>query len=293
MSTSERTNDLGTASGSGGPELYVAAVQMHSTKDLNENLEKILGHIKALADQGIQAAAFPECALPGYYRDALTTVDPGALEQAEGRIRAACRDAGLAIVLGTCTPLADKLYNSASVIGADGEEIERYHKVQLAGEQWFTPGDHVAVFELAGAPSSVIICHDSRYPELVRLPVLAGARVVYYVSNESGVKQERKIDPYRAQIQARAVENTVYIVHANAPVDPDVPYGGSHGQSRIVAPDGNILDEAGQFSEAVVSARIDLARASGNLGTRSLRSDLLRTWWEQGRDLVVDRRGDS
>jgi predicted amidohydrolase len=281
------------APGGGGPELHVAAVQMHSGRDLRQNLEKILAHVRTLGAQGVQAAALPECALPGYYKDTLTTVDPGALEKAEAEIRAACREASLSLVLGTCTPLAGTLYNSASVIDAQGNEIERYHKVQLAGEEWFTPGDHLPLFALAQVPSSVIICHDSRYPELVRLPVLAGARVVYYISNESGVKYEHKVGPYRAQVQARAVENTVYVVQANAPVDPDVPYGGSHGQSRIVAPDGNIVAEASLFAEEVVSATIDLSRASGNLGTRSLRSDLLRAWWEQGRSLVVDRRPKS
>ena len=45
--------------------------------------------------------------------------------------------------------------------------------------------------------------------------------------------------PVRAQIQARAVENGVYIVHANAPANDDTT--GSHGQSRVIAPDGNLL----------------------------------------------------
>jgi predicted amidohydrolase len=94
--------------------------------------------------------------------------------------------------------------------------LERYHKVQLA-ESWPEPGDPLPVFQEDGVPCSIIICHDERYPELVRLPVLVGARVVFYLSHESGVRAESKINPYRAQIQARAVENTIYVIHANAP----------------------------------------------------------------------------
>ena len=109
-------------------------------------------------------------------------------------------------------------------------------------------------------PCSIIICHDERYPELVRLPVLAGARVVFYLSHESGVRQEHKIGPYRAQIQARAVENTVYVVHANAPANDDL--SGSHGQSRVIAPDGTIVEEASMFGEEVVVADLEPGRAT-------------------------------
>ena len=59
----------------------------------------------------------------------------------------------------------------------------------LAGEKWATPGNHIAFFELEGVPSTVIICHDERYPELVRLPAIQVVRVVYY-SCESAMAEE-------------------------------------------------------------------------------------------------------
>ncbi|MDR3633361.1 MAG: carbon-nitrogen hydrolase family protein, partial [Isosphaeraceae bacterium] len=129
-------------------------------------------------------------------------------------------------------------------------------------------------------PCSIIICHDERYPELVRLPVLAGARVVFYLSHESGPRQERKVGPYRAQIQARAVENTVHVVHANAPANEDLT--GSHGQSRVIAPDGNIVKEASVFEEEVVVSNLDLSLATAANAKRSLTAGPLSRWWEEG-----------
>jgi predicted amidohydrolase len=129
-------------------------------------------------------------------------------------------------------------------------------------------------------PCSVIICHDERYPELVRLPVLAGAKVIFYISHESGLGSEHKINPYRAQVQARAVENTVYVVQANAPANQDL--SGSHGQSRIIAPDGNIMHEASIFEEDVVSAALDLRKATRNNATNTLKRGPFRDWWEDG-----------
>ena len=173
----------------------------------------------------------------------------------------------------------DRLYNSAVVITPHGEILARYHKVQLA-ESWPVAGEELLVFKIDGVPASIIICHDERYPELVRLPVLAGARLVFYVSHESGLDKESKIAPYRAQIQARAVENTVYVVQANAPANPDAT--GSHGQSRLIAPDGNLIEEASMFGEEVISATLDMEKATGHQAQQSIERGPLGDWWRAG-----------
>jgi len=131
-----------------------------------------------------------------------------------------------------------------------------------------------------GHPCSIIICHDERYPELVRLPVLAGAKVIFYISHESVVLQESKIGPYRAQIQARAVENNVFIVQSNAPANPDA--SGSHGQSRIIAPDGNIINEAYIYTEEVLYANLDISKVTRGNALKSLTRGPLQDWWKEG-----------
>jgi predicted amidohydrolase len=274
-------------SGMSASSLKVAAVQMRSSRDLDRNIACILGHLCRLAEEGVQVAVFPECALTGYFEDVVSQSAAERLAEAERRVADACRESGIYGVVGTPHRDGDWLYNSAVVIDPFGRIIERYHKIQLA-EPWPTPGDHLSVFRVEGVPCSIIICHDERYPELVRLPVLAGARVIFYLSHESGLRQESKIGPYRAQIQARAVENTVYVVHANAPANDDL--SGSHGQSRIVAPDGNIVQEASMFAEEVVTADLDLRRATGENARRSLDRGPLADWWREGvkRVRIVD-----
>ncbi|MDB5350075.1 MAG: Nitrilase/cyanide hydratase and apolipoprotein N-acyltransferase [Planctomycetota bacterium] len=259
--------------------LKVAAVQFRSSRDLDENVTRIRGHIRRLAGEGVRVAVFPECALTGYFEDLAKATTADRLAGAERKVADACREAKIYAVVGTPHRDGERLYNSATVFDPSGKVIERYHKVQLA-ETWPTPGDHLSVFRVDGVPCSIIICHDERYPELVRLPVLAGARVVFYVSHESGVRQESKIGPYRAQIQARAVENTVYVVHANAPADEDTT--GSHGQSRVVAPDGNVVHEASMFGEESVVEDLNLSRATAANALNSLGRGPLSKWWEEG-----------
>jgi predicted amidohydrolase len=130
-----------------------------------------------------------------------------------------------------------------------------------------------------------MICHDERYPELVRLPAIQGARIVYYISHESGLREETKLAPYRAQLMARAVENGVFIVSANAPASPK-DLSGSHGQSRIISSDGNVVKEAGFFGEDVLTGTLTVK--PGTL--RRPLDELMADWWRQGVDTMMKNR---
>ena len=261
------------------PTLTIAAVQMRSSRDLQENVTAIASRIRTCASNGADVVVFPECALSGYFEDAIAQLTSEQLTRAEEALAHACREADVYAIVGSPWRAGGKVFNSALVIAPTGKVIERYHKIQLA-EQWPEAGDHMSVFNVRGVPCSIIICHDERYPELVRLPVLAGAQVIFYISHESGLREEHKIGPYRAQIQARAVENTVYVVQANAPANKDT--SGSHGHSRIIAPDGNIISEASIFGEDVLTAKLDVAKATRSNARNSIKRGPLRDWWEAG-----------
>jgi predicted amidohydrolase len=260
--------------------LRVAAIQFRSTRHLAENVARIRHCLERAKADGARVAVFPECALSGYFEpEHFQQLAAEELLEAERQVSSACRELDIYAIIGAPTRDGSRLLNSGLVIDPQGRVVERYHKLQLA-ESWPEEGDHLSVFPIDDVRCSIIICHDERYPELVRLPVLAGARVVFYISHESGLRAEHKIDPYRAQIQARAVENTVYVVQANAPANADAT--GSHGQSRIIAPDGRIVEEASIFGEDVVAADLDLSLATGAMAQKSLRRGPLGDWWAEG-----------
>jgi predicted amidohydrolase len=259
---------------------------LRSSFDVTKNAEAIVRHLEKLADQQVQVAAFPECALTGYTSEAAFNIDDAAVERAEQRIAQTCARRKIAAVVGTVNRAGGKLYNVALVINSKGEVVERYGKLQLAGERWATPGNHMSLFELEGVQSTVIVCHDERYPEFVRLPALAGARVVYYISHESGMKQEHKLSGYRAQMMARAVENNMIAVAANAPGNV-ADNSGSHGQSRIIAADGNVLEEASIYGEDVLVRTVKVE--PGRL-TRPLEG-VTADWWRRGLEQLLRERG--
>jgi predicted amidohydrolase len=267
-----------------GAEVRVAAVQFRSSFDIGSNCQRIISTLKRLAAQGVKVAVFPECALTGYQKGPVVSASASEIASAERAIQDTCRTTGIAVVLGSVYKIHGHAYDTAVVIDSNGEVVERYGKLFLAGEQWATPGNHISFFDLAGIPSTVMICHDERYPELVRLPAIAGARVVYYISSESPLSDEQKLRPYRAQIMARAVENGVFVVQANTPSNPDST--GSHGQSRIVAPDGNVRQEASFFGDDVL---IDTLDTKPGVLLRPLNGPF-GTWWKQGLDAMLQAR---
>jgi predicted amidohydrolase len=270
----------GEKTAASGPTLRVAAVQMRSSADLRSNVAKIQALLADCAARQVKIAAFPECALSSYVRDVILALSAAELQAAEAEIMAACRRNRIAAIVGAPQRRDGQWFNTALIINARGELVARYDKVHLAGQdsawQCVSGAQPPPVFPIEGTRGSVMICHDSRFPEVCRLPVIAGARVVFYVSHEAALVKESKMGPYRAQVQARAVENNVFVVHANAPAD-DVRTG-SHGQSRIVAPDGNVIQEASQLQEEILVADLDVSQATAKWALDSLEGPA-GDWW--------------
>lgn len=288
--------------------LTVGTAQMRPDQPLKDILRKMTGFIEDAGNRGVDVVVFPEIAVPGYIPEKIVRTSNEEVESAERTIRESCKEHSVAAVFGRpyhCTS-TDRSYNTATLIGSEGEVVGRQHKLQLVDPDlgWSVPGTDLNVFKLLGVPVCAIICHDKRYPELVRLPVLAGARLVFYMSAEQwhddlpicaprdgerwdDERLTNEISVYRAQIQARAVENGVWIVKSNAAACREDPMQGSHGCSSVIDPTGAVKVEAGVFDEEMVTFKIDLREANATYAQRSLRPEFaLSDWWQQGLQIV-------
>jgi len=154
----------------------------------------------------------------------------------------------------------------------DGRPAHAYAKCQLTDldRKTFTPGDAVALFEIDDIAATAIICHERRYPELVRLAVMAGARILFHPNAglDTLPVSKTKRDG-RDGVDARAFENAIYYVFANS-VGPQGGRKWSAGDSKIVAPDRSRLALADNASEAVIVADLDLSKATGRYAAESL-----------------------
>ncbi len=275
-----------TARDQGVPKrsLHVVSVQMPITGDMNANRERICAGVKENAAKGARVVVFPETALSGLDQETIGKIDWARLDAAMASVADTAREQGVYVIYGCATRSSgERPFNSAVVLAPDGKEITRYHKCFPEG--WFEPGEHLALFEVDGIPCTVIVYHDNRFPELVRVPVLAGAKICFYISYEINSRDSAllKREGYRAQSIARAVENGIWWVQANG-VGPKRGQRLSLGNSVIVSPNGQVVAHAPQLKPATIRAAIDPAAAGRDDALEGLDGRALPGWWESAVD---------
>ena len=251
--------------------LRIAAVQLKFRRTLPENVELVCRFISQAARQGSDAVLFPECALTGYNVDfrrfARSEIESGLKAVADAARACRCN-----VLLGSPTFVRRRRFNSLVVIDRRGRETFRYHKIHLTPRdaKFFTPGNSVAFFRIDGVPCTAIICHERRYPELVRLPVMMGARVLFHPNaglDALAVSKAKRGG--RDGIAVRAFENQIFYVFANS-VGPQGGELWSAGDSKIVAPDSQVLALANNRDERLISAGLDLSLAGRKYAKESL-----------------------
>ncbi len=264
------------ATQAGAAQIKVACVQMRLRSSMAVNVSNTVTYIASEAAQGTRVIVFPECSLTDYGSEVLQIQQP-AIDSALAQVASACAANNVYAIVGTPYYEAGTRYNAAVVFGPDGTEVERYYKMHRA-EGWATNGNRLAMFRVDGVPATLFICHDERYPDLMRIPVFGGARIGFYISFESPASSGKNFN-YRCQIVGRAVENQSWVVSCNAPAGNDS--GDSHGQSRIIGPDGTVYQEAGE-TEAVIRHVIDTDQASNAWAQAGAAVPLLSEFWEEG-----------
>lgn len=274
-------------------KIKVGACQILTSKDIVLSTEKVIEKIKEASEKGIEILSFPEgalfgyCCEDGYWKNAR----PKWFEEAEKIISSTCKKSNIAVIVGSAHKENGNWLNSLAIFGRDGNLKYRYGKTFLAGEEWCVNNKcRLPVVNLSGIDCCFLICHDIRYPELVRLPAIAGAQICFFCSCESGLTAEHKLSAYRSMPISRATENGIYLVMANTPADPDDIKSpcSSHGNSKIINPDGNIIIESGFFTQEIISAEIDLSKADRWVAKRVLSEDtILHDWLQKGLDCVI------
>jgi predicted amidohydrolase len=262
--------------------LVVAAAQMKFRASITENVTWMTEVIHTSAGRGVELILFPECAVTGYHCD-FDAVSPSQVQAALQSISRAARTAGCHVLVGSPTYSDRNRFNSLVVFDRRGRKVFCYSKIHLTGRDalFFSPGNALAFFRVAGVQCTAIICHERRYPELVRLPVMLGAQIVFHPNaGLDSLPVSRGKRHGGDGIAVRAFENDVFYVFANS-VGPQGGGLWSAGDSKIVAPDSRVLALANNRDETVIQAELDLSRASRKYARDALRRPaFLRQHWQ-------------
>jgi predicted amidohydrolase len=264
--------------------LRVAAAQMKFRPTIEENIAVIDEMISAAAEAKCDVVLFPECALTGYNVD----FSKFSLLKVEGSVqivRALAKRRKINVILGSSTfGKKSQRFNSLVVIDRQGRETFRYHKIHLTARDatYFERGNALALFDIDGVPCTAIICHERRYPELVRLPVMMGAQIVFHANaGLDSLEISKAKRQGRDGIAIRAFENEIYYVFANS-VGPQGNGLWSAGDSKIVGPDMKTLALANNRDEMLVHAEVDLERSGRKYAIEALQEPaFLRPHWKR------------
>jgi len=250
--------------------MKIAAVQMVSTTQVDQNLDAARRLVAQAAGAGAQLVALPEyfCFMGRADRDKLALAEAPGDGPIQQTLADAAREHSLWLIGGTL-PIrsADpgRVLNANCVFAPDGTLAARYDKIHLFkydnGRESYDEG--IAI-QAGSAPVALrcgvlrvglSVCYDLRFPELYRSlmqPACDLLSVPAAFTHTTGQAH------WRLLLRARAVENQCYVVAA--------AQGGVHengrrtyGHSMIVDPWGEVVSVLAE-GEGVVLADVDPAR---------------------------------
>ena len=258
-----------------GP-VIVAAVQMVSSPNIEENLADAARLVAQAAGAGARVVALPEnVAIMGRdERDKVLVREPegdGPIQRALGAMAARER---VWLVAGT-VPLAandpGKVRAACLVYDDSGRQRARYDKMHLFGFTSGTEryaeantierGEHVVAVDSPFGRLGLSVCYDVRFPELYRA---LGPCDILFVPSAFTVVTGRA--HWEVLLRARAIENQAYVI---APAQGGQHANGraTYGHSMIVDPWGQVL-AVRESGPGLVVAELERARLA------RVRSDL-------------------
>ena len=228
---------------------FVAAVQMVSTPDVQENIATARRLVGQAAANGAGLVVLPE------YWPVMGMSDTDKVALAEqlgsGIIQATMAELasthGIWLFGGTL-PLvsgeAGKVLNTTLVFDPSGAQVSRYDKIHLFGfatdtesydeARTIVPGKHVGTVETGAGKVGMAICYDLRFPELFRamgpVDLIVVPAAFTYTTGAAH---------WDTLLRARAIENQCYVLAA--------AQGGTHvngrrtwGHSQLIDPWGEV-----------------------------------------------------
>ena len=272
--------------------LKVAAAQLgpiHKADDRESVVARLMALLREAHAGGARLVVFPELALttffPRYWYDEIAEIDAWferAMPDAATRpLFDLAADLGVGFHLGYAE-LAEEggaahRYNTAILVGPDGQIIGKYRKVHLPGhadhragipfqhleKRYFEVGDlGFPVWRAFDGICGIMICNDRRWPESYRVMGLKGVEMIMLGYN-TPTHNIYHPEPWhlrmfhnRLSVQAGAYQNSTWVVSVAKAGEEDGH--GLSGGTCIVAPTGEIVAQASSEEDEVVVYDCDL-----------------------------------
>ncbi|UYM03515.1 nitrilase-related carbon-nitrogen hydrolase [Solicola gregarius] len=262
--------------------LRIALVQHRWRGDASALRQGLSDAIAQAADAGAKAVFLPELTLSKY--PAVTRATGRPVESAERldsgptyEFAAAAASTNGVVVHASLYEHADgsdgRGYNTAIMVGADGELLGRTRKLHIPvtdgyyEDTYFRPGppdDAYPVYEpaaLGGATIGLPTCWDEWFPEVARSYGLRGANLIVYptaIGSEPSYPDFDTQPLWEQVIVANGITNGTFMVVPNRTGNEgELTF---YGSSFVSDPYGRVLARAPRDEEAVLVADLDLGQ---------------------------------
>lgn len=243
----------------------VALCQMLVNSDKQENLKKAESMIREAHQGGARMIALPEmfnCPYDSAVFHAFAEVADGETVK---RMSALAKELGIYLISGSIPEKSDvAIYNTCFVFDSKGQIIGKHRKVHLfdiaikGGVQFkessvLGRGNDITVVETEFCKIGIAICYDMRFPELIRLMSLKGAKLIIV---PGAFNMTTGPAHWELTMKARALDNQVYFAAVSPARDMAASYH-AYGHSGVVNPWGAFSGQIDE-KEGIVFADIDL-----------------------------------
>jgi N-carbamoylputrescine amidase len=290
----------------------VGLVQERWHADANEHRDAIARGVRIAAGEGARLVCLQELTLSAYF--AITPDGPNrAGAEAEdlpgGPTYAFAAELAAETGVFVHASLYERApgdhralgFNTAIVVGPDGELVARTRKVHLpvtAGyyeDRYFQPGDTgFPVVELVDARFGFPTCWDQWFPEVARSYALLGADVIVYPTAIGSEPDHPGFDTrpiWELVIRANGVANGTFMIVPNR-IGTEGPVT-FYGSSFMSDPYGRVIVQAPRDEPAVLVADLDLDQRRDWLALFPLlatrRPDTYGVITEPNREMEIDR----
>lgn len=244
--------------------LKTAGIQMSAATSLEKNLSKA-GTLIALAiSEGARIVCLPQLFNALWFAHSIDKKNFSVAEKSDGPTITAMREEARKNKCVLIAPIFEedggRFFNTAFVIGDDGNIIGRYRKMHVPQlplweeRSYFSPGDlGFPVFKTPYATIGVQLCWDVFFPEGFRILALKGAQIIF-APTASAFEHSR--GRWERAMQAAAHANGAFIFRVNRTGKEEKQE--FYGKSFCAGPDGEFIVKPGGSSDGVVIADIDL-----------------------------------
>jgi len=242
--------------------LRIATCQFAVNGSIKRNARQIHTLLRRAKKAKADIAHFPECALSGYAGKDFETLNGfnwRLLREETETIMSLAAKLKLWVVLGSTHRLTgpNKPHNSLYLISPQGKIADRYDKRFCLSDElaFYTPGNRFVNFTINGVKCSLLICFDSRFPEIYRRLWRENVNCIFqsfYNARQKGPSVHTHI--MRQTMQCRAATNYFWVSMANSSGYYS-PY-----PSCFIQPDGEIVRQLRSNRAGVMVNTVDLGR---------------------------------